>query len=330
MTSMPEHPVHPVVSAPHTAALVSINAATVPAIIARAGGATHERYLHFFAASIRNPNTRAAYSTAAAKFFAWCKSIGIDGLDRITKLHVAAYIEQLTLRQSAPTVKQNLAALRMLFEYLRVAIDNPAEGVRGPKHVVRTGRTPVLAAEEARRLLESIDVATIAGFRDRALIALMIYFFARVSAAVGTDIGDYHMNGNRRWIRLHEKGGREHAVPVHHRAEEYIDAYLCAGNLAGTKGPLFRTIDRQGDLTAIRMNRHAAWEMVKRRARQAGIPPETTNHSFRATGITVYLENGGTIENAKTIAAHASIKTTQTYDRRHERITLDEINRIHL
>ncbi len=302
----------------------------VPAIVSCADQRTYDRYLEFFAAHIRNVNTRAAYSTAAVKFFGWCERHGIAELETIRRLHVAAYIEELTLALAAPTVKQNLAALRMLFDYLGVPRDNPVEGVRGPKHVVRMGRTPVLSAEQARTLLASIDINTIAGRRDAALISLMVYTFARVSAAVGVQIEDYHFHGARRWVRLHEKGSREHSVPLHHRAEEAIDAYVTAAGLSGLKGPLFRTIDRHGKLSSAGMTRFTAWEMVKRRAKAAGIVGDVTNHTFRATGITVYLENGGTIENARNIAAHASIKTTQTYDRRSEAITLDEISRIRL
>lgn len=312
----------------HRGGLQESGRPSVPLVIARSDERTYQRYLEFFAAHIRNRNTRQAYSTAAAKFFDWCELRGIDRIERISRLHVAAYIEGLTLAQSAPTVKQNLAALRMLFDYLGVPRDNPVEGVRGPKHVVRMGRTPVLSAEQARHLLESIPTTTIAGLRDRALIAIMIYSFGRISAVVGMDVEDYYLHGTRRWIRMREKGGKEHTVPVHHRAEEFVDAYLAAAKI--DSGPLFRTVLPSSTISDTRLSRLAAWEMVKRRAKSAGLPEGTTNHSFRATGITVYLQNGGTIENARNIAAHASIRTTQTYDRRGDAVTLEEINRIHL
>jgi integrase/recombinase XerD len=300
----------------------------VPAIIAGSSPQAFKRYLLFYAASIRNVNTRQAYQIAAAKFFAWCERHDITRLEQIRTLHVAAYIELLTHEQAAPTVKQNLAALRMLFEALREPVENPAANVRGPKHVVRMGRTPVLSGPQAKMLIESIPTETLSGRRDRALIALMIYSFARVSAVIGMDVKDYYLYGNRRWIRLVEKGSKCHTVPVHHKAEELIDAYLASARIVD--GALFRTVDRQGRITAERMSRQTAWEMVKRRAREADLPEGTTNHTFRATGITCYLSNGGTIENAKNIAAHASIKTTQSYDRREETVTLDEINRIYL
>jgi site-specific recombinase XerD len=310
----------PGIPSPHS------HAEHVPAIVAYSGSDGIRRYLEFFAAHIRNPNTRSAYLTATTRFFAWCERMGIRDLEGITRLHVAAYIEGLTASLAAPTVKLHLAAIKVLFQFLREPRDNPAEGVRGPKHVVRKGKTPVLAAAEARALLDSIDVSTLAGLRDRALIALMIYSFARVSAVVRLHVREYYVQGTRRWIRLHEKGGKEHQVPVHHRAEEYVDAYLAAAGI--TDGPLFRAMHTRDACSERGMTRFTAWEMMKRRVRAAGLPEGTTNHTCRATGITVYLENGGTIENAKMIAAHASIKTTQAYDRREEKITLDEISRI--
>jgi integrase len=220
----------------------------------------------------------------------------------------------------------------MLFDWLvtgQVIPMNPAASVRGPKHVVKKGKTPVLTAAEARQLLDSIDVSVVVGLRDRALIGLMVYSFARVSAAVGMTVEDYYQQGKRWWLRLHEKGGKRHQVPAHHNAEAYVDAYLTAAGIAGDrKGPLFRTVDRAGLPTSNRMTRNDALRMIKRRARAAGLPNTICCHTFRATGITAYLENGGTIENAQAIAAHESPRTTKLYDRTGDEITLDEVERI--
>src|SRR5262249_31669051 len=158
---------------------------------------------------------------------------------------VAAYVEELGLRMAKPSVKQHLAAVRMLFDYLvigQVLPMNPAASVRGPKHVVKRGRTVVLEADQARELLNSIDASSLVGLRDRALIGVMIYSFARIGAVVAMNIEDYYQNGKRFWFRLHEKGGKQHEVPVHHKAEEYLDAYLTAAGIVDeSKGPLFRT-----------------------------------------------------------------------------------------
>ncbi len=201
--------------------------------------------------------------------------------------------------------------------------------MRGSKHVVKKGKTPVLTAAESRRLLDSLDTSDIAGLRDRALIGLMVYSFARVSAAVGMDGEDYAVRGKRCWSRLREKGGKHHEVPAHHNAIDYLDAYVESAAIGGDrKSPLFRTVNPRDELSGRRMTRNDALRMVKRRASRAGLPADTCCHSFRATGITAYLENGGTIENAQAIAAHESPRTTKLYDRTSDEITLDEVERI--
>ena len=124
---------------------------------------------------------------------------------------------------------------------------NPAAAVRGPKHVVTKGATPVLTPAEARKLLDHIDTGTLAGLRDRALFSVMLYSFARVSAVLGMRRQDYFQQGSRGWLRLHEKGGRRHDVPAHHRAAEALDAYLEAGGLEDGRETLFQSVDRVGD-----------------------------------------------------------------------------------
>lgn len=313
--------------------------ATVPALIRRAGDRAAWRFLEFFAANIRNKNTRAAYARAIRLFLEFLEGRGITDLSQVNPLIVAAYIEQLTETYSKPTVKQHLAAIRMLFDYLTtggILPFNPASAVRGPKHVVKRGKTPVLSAADARKLLDSIpvmvDAATpdVVGLRDRALIALMVYSFARVGAAVSMRVEDYYAEGKRWWFRLHEKGGKRHEVPAHHNAEAYMDAYLeVGGHKSEKRSPLFRTTrGRSRELTDKAMNRVDALRMIKRRARAAGLSAAVSCHTFRATGITAYLENGGTIENAQAIAAHESPRTTKLYDRTDDTITLDEVERI--
>lgn len=299
---------------------------------------TRERVAEFFGANIRNANTRAAYLVAAARFADWCEGHRLE-LAQLRPLHVGAYLEQLQRVYSIASVKQHLAALRMLFDYLvlgHVLEMNPAASVRGPRYTIKKGKTPVLSAEEARLLLNSIPVADdrgrpiLAGIRDRAILGVLAYTFARVSAMIAMRVEDYFQQGKRWWFRLHEKGGRYHEVPAHHKAEEYVDAWLEAAGIAEEKKlPLFRTFDRKDrHVTDRGLYRQDVLRMIKRRVRAAGLPESTRCHTFRATGITAYLENGGTIEKAQAIAAHESPRTTKLYDRTSDQLTLDEIEKI--
>jgi site-specific recombinase XerD len=316
----------------HELAQRSPNGPVVPALIADAGDKAARRFFEFFTANIPNENTRLAYAQAVGQFLRWAEERRLT-LQTIEPIAVAAYIEQLKARLAAPSVKQHLAAIRMLFDWLvtgQIIPVNPAASVKAPKHVVRKGKTPVLSAEDARTLLDSIDTSTVVGLRDRALIGVMVFSFARISAVVGMKVEDYYQNGKRWWLRLHEKGGKFHEVPAHHNAESYLDAYLEAAGIAATeKSPLFRSaVGRTGQLTDRPLRRNNALDMVKRRAMAAGLSKRVCNHTFRATGITAYLQAGGTIEKAQRIAAHESPKTTKLYDRTEDQISLDEIERI--
>jgi site-specific recombinase XerC len=298
-----------------------------------AGERASIRFLEFFAADIRNPHTRRAYYRAAEEFLAWCGSIGLSSIAAVEPVHVATWIEAGTRELSAPSVKQRLAALRHLFDWLvtgQIMPINPAHTVRGPRHVVTSGQTPVLDPAEARTLLDSIDVSTHSGLRDRALIGLMVYSFARIGAALGMAVEDVYTQNRRLWVRLREKGGKRHAMPCHHNLEEYLSAYLDGAGLRDDpKGPLFRTIGRGTRLlTRTVLPQANAYAMIRRRAGAAGIETKLGNHSFRATGITAYLKNGGTLEKAAVMANHASTRTTQLYDRRRDEVSLDEVERI--
>lgn len=303
----------------------------IPTLFVDAGEKAWQRYIQFLTANIRNHNTRESYARAITRFSNWCEQQRL-ALGQVSPFAVASYIEQLGTDVSAPTVKQHLSALRMLFDYLvigQVLPVNPAASVRGPKHVVKRGKTPVLTPDQARLLLDSIETDTIAGLRDRALIGMMVYSFARISAALAMNVGDYYPDGKRFWFRLHEKGGKFHEVPAHHSAEEYMDAYLAAAGVASEKGsPIFRSVDRRRQLTDRRLSRREALGIIKRRCRLLPLPAGTCNHSMRATGITAFLMSGGTLERAVAIAAHSSPRTTSLYDRRNDSITLDEIERI--
>lgn len=164
-----------------------------PALIAAAGEEARERFFEFFAAQIRNRNTRAAYLQAAHQFFAWCEDRGLE-LRQIRPLHVAAYIEAKQRELSAPSIKQHLAGLRMLFNWLvigQVLPTNPALFVKGPKFSRQVGITPILEAGQMRDLLDSIETNSLKGLRDRA-----------VSAVVLLAREDYRFQGKRPQLRL--------------------------------------------------------------------------------------------------------------------------------
>jgi integrase/recombinase XerD len=289
------------------------------------------RLIEFLTAHIRNPHTREAYARAIQRFSTWCEREGFT-LQQLNSVIIAAYVEDISKTLSKPSVKQHLAAIKVLFSYLTtggVLTSNPAAAVKGPRYSVTTGSTPVLSAEEIRLLIRTIPTNTICGLRDRAIIGTMLFSFARVSAAAGMNVEDYYQQGKRWWFRLREKRGRKHLVPVHHKLVEYVDAYVEAAGIAGQKGtPLFRTVDPHGKLTDRRINRHEVLAAVKRRLRLAGLGTAACNHSFRASGITLYLLNGGALEHAQRIAAHSSPTVTKLYDRTKDEITLDEIERI--
>ena len=204
---------------------------------------------------------------------------------------VAAFIEHLKPNHAKPSVKQHLATVRMLFDWLvtgHVVDTNPAHSVRGPKHVVTKGLPPVLDAEETKRLLDSIPITrgssgqrqgeetgtpNLIGLRDRALIGAMFFTFARVGAVVAMTVEDYYPQGKRWWLRLQEKGGKQHDMPAHHTLEEYLDAYVTAAGITGDpNGPLFRSAPgTRPVLTRNPLRTADVWRMIRRRAKQAGI-----------------------------------------------------------
>jgi site-specific recombinase XerD len=312
-----------------------------PALIEGSGRKARDRIEHFLRASIDNDNTRRAYGRALGSFFAFLEDGGRARIQDIGPLHVRDYLEAAKANGlSTATLKQHMAAVRMLFDHLvtgAVLERNPALSVKAPRQKLGKGKTPVLTAEEAGELLRSIATDSVVGLRDRALIGVMLFTFARISAACGLNVGDIFHQQRRLWVRLHEKGGKFHEMPCHHTLEGYLAEYIeCARLTDAGKAPLFQAVKvrpygrGEAELNGERLNRINAWQMVRRRAKAAGIATQVCNHTFRGTGITAYLENGGTLEKARQMAAHASTRTTQLYDRREDRVTLDEVVKINI
>ena len=209
------------------------------------------RFVEFFTVNIRNKNTRAAYGQAAGAFLRWCEERGIMRIEDVRPVHVAGYIEQMQTLRKAPTVKQHLACIRMLFDWLvtgQVLPSNSAHAVRGPRHSVIKGATTVMSSQETTEFLKGIDRTHLVGLRDRAFIGVMVYAFARVSAVVSLKVEDYFPLQKRWWLRLREKGGKVNEMGCHHKLEQYLDEYIAAAGIAqDKKGPLFRAaIGRTG------------------------------------------------------------------------------------
>lgn len=197
---------------------------------------------------------------------------------------------------------------------------------------VFSSKVSELYPTETRELFDSIETDTLVGMRDRALISVMVYSFGRVTAVASMTVADYYTQGKRSYFRLHEKGGKYNVIPAHHVVQEYVDAYIqAAGIQEDRKSPLFRSSGRGRQKDTLKdkgLSRYSALQMVKRRALKAGLPAEICCHTFRGTGITEYLRNGGELETAARIAGHDSTRTTQIYDRSEQELTLDEIERI--
>jgi site-specific recombinase XerD len=226
-----------------------------------------------------------------------------------------------------------MAAIRMLFSWLTekgVLAMNPAREVKTERFSRTEGKTPAFVEGEVQRLLGAVETATHTGLRDRALLGVLAYTFARIGAVVNLKVEDYYPSGKRFLLRFKEKGGKEKELPVHHKLEELLDEYLKLTGLGAEPGsPLFpAALRKTGKLSRRPLVRTDAADMLKRRLKKAGLPAHYSPHSFRATGITNFLENDGTLEAAQRIAGHADSRTTKLYDRRGQKVLLEDMERI--
>ena len=312
--------------------LVPIRSPELPALVAAAGERASMRFLEFFAANIRNPHTRRAYARAAEEFLAWCASAACRRSPPSSRC--MSRPGSRPARASSPRPASSNASPRSAicstgWSPARSCRSIPPLRCAGPGTSSPAGKRRCSIPPKRGRC-SIASTPTVVGLRDRALIGLMVYSFARIGAALGMTVEDVYTQNRRLWVRLREKGGKRHAMPCHHNLDEYLVAYLDGAGLRDDpKGPLFRTIGRgTGKLTRTVLPQANAYAMIRRRAAAAGIETKLGNHSFRATGITAYLKNGGTLEKAAAMANHASTRTTQLYDRRRDEVTLDEVERI--
>ena len=309
-----------------------VQSAQVPQLYAESPEAV-KTFWEYFGTQIENDHTREAYLRACYRFADWCESRGYDLID-IEPMHIAAYQQLLKDHLAIQSIKLHMSGLKKLFDYFvekGVLKINPVSSVRKIKFSINQGVTPVLTPDEMRHLFETINISTIAGLRDRAMIAVMAYSFARVTSVCTLTVADYYTQSKRSYFKFLTKGNKIHQIPAHHTVQLYVDQYLEAAGIGEQKAsPLFRrTVPyRPNQIRHQAMNRATTFQMVKRRCRDAGLPPEITNHSFRGTGITTFMENGGKLEVAAEIAGHVCPTTTKLYDRSSSKATLDEIERI--
>ena len=256
-------------------------------------------------------------------------------LVNIAPRDVGQYFDGLRKKNSSvATRKQHLAALRHFFDGLvtrHAIILNPALSVRGDRYQVVEGKTPEITVQHARKLLTSIKTSNVVGFRDRAVIAILIYTAARAGAVAALRRGNFYHAGDQWMLHFEEKGGKSREIPVRHDLEQIVFEYIdAAGIRQATKdAPLFRTALRKtGQLTNNTINGVDVGKMMKRRLRDASLPSHLSPHSFRVTTITDLLEQGVPLEDVQRLAGHADPRTTRLYDRRQKKITRNVVERI--
>ena len=228
-----------------------------------------------------------------------------------------------------------MAAVRLLFDSLMmrgVVEYNPAARARPPRLVRESSHTPVFEEAEIVAFLDSITLNSLKDIRDKAIFCVLLYSWCRVSALTNLSVADYYERGGTRWLRFQEKRGKDHEVPVHSKAKEAVDLWLERSYLASNpSAPLFPSFGKNRETIELRrLDRRSVLKLVEKRAKTSGILKRVCCHSFRATGVTEYMNSGGTIEIAQRIAGHTSPSTTRIYDRSGDKLTLEEIERVQI
>jgi integrase len=234
-----------------------------------------------------NDKTRRAYGRALGSFFAFLEDGGRERVCTSARSTCAPPRPTAFRRHTQAAHGRRAHAVRPTWSPGGVIEHNPALSVKAPRQKLGKGKTPILTAEEAGDLLRSIETDTAVGLRDRALIGVMVFTFARISAACGLNVADLFHQQRRLWVRLHEKGGKFHEMPCHHTLEGYLTEYIERARLGEVaRVPLFQAIKvrpygrGEAALNGERLHRTNVWAMVRRRAKAAGITAEVCNHTF--------------------------------------------------
>lgn len=322
----------------------------LPAVIHESGSNARYAYEEFFA-GLDSSHTARAYRHAVHRFLGWCDETG-TALPRVTPAFVAEYIKGLQAESkvaegqpprfrpaSKPTRKLHLAALRHFFDKLvqRHAVPlNPALSVRGPKHSVTEGKTPAMEPKQIRELIRSIAIVNnkgepdVAGLRDRAVIATLVYTAARAGAVAKLQHQDFYTDGRQHYLRLDEKGGKVRAIPCRTDLHQYIEEYLAVAGRGEPGAPLFLSmVRRTGSTSEKGMTSNDLLRMLKRRLRATGLPDHVFKcHSLRASTATNLLEQGVELADVQYLLGHADPRTTKLYDRRKMAVTRNIVERI--
>lgn len=303
----------------------------MPSLVARAGGNARFAWDEWLSAEIRNPHTRRAYGHDVRQFLCWCEAHTL-ALRDITPGTVGEYYD--ALHASVPTKKQHLSALRCFFDrlVLRHAMGlNPAASVRGERYSLTEGKTPQITVDQEKALLASIRVTDIAGLRDRAIVAVLVYTAARIGAVAGLTVGNCASAGSQCFLRFLEKGGKVREIPARSDLTAYLTAYLEAAGLraAPADSSLFRRLKRQSMvLTDHAMSADGMGRMLKHRMAAIGLPDELSPHSFRVGAITDLLGQGVPLEDVQILVGHADPRTTRLYDRRQKEVMRSVVEKI--
>lgn len=285
---------------------------------------------------VRTPSklTRVNYRRDIEHFFnfAGIPAAAWEHLLAVRPEHVAAWRDELRDRGLAnATIRRKLTVLRSLYSYLQTygyVGANPAHGkfVKAPA-VPRDGKTVGLSSADCRRLLETPDVATPAGIRDRAILGVLAYSACRVGELVTLKVKDFRTSGEHRVLSVFGKGGKERIVPLHVEAVERLVQWIEVAGMADDRpGFLFRPAAsprgrghdgfRRSSLTT-----RSVEHLMKRYARQAGLDEAVSVHSLRVTALTTARERGADIIDLQDFAGHADPRTTLTYIRSRDRLS---------
>ncbi|MBX9791030.1 MAG: tyrosine-type recombinase/integrase [Pirellulales bacterium] len=264
-------------------------------------------------------------------FLKWVETRQVE-LVRITPGLVGQYFDEMP--GSTPTKKLHLSGIRAFFDVLvqrHVLVLNPALSVRTERYSAVEGRTPEITVEQSRRLLASIGLKTVADFRDRAVIATLIYTAARAGAVGKLRLKDFAHDGTQYVLRFAEKGGKARSIPVRADLQQFVVEYLFAAAIEDKPkdSPLFRTAGgRKIRLTDRAMDNVDICRMVKRRLKAAHLPMAVSPHSFRSCAATDLLLQGVALEDVQYLLGHSDSRVTKLYDRRQKQVTRNIVERI--